>query len=70
VKLIKCNARNVNIDNYHYYIMARVRNLEVLWTGVGESTYFLGASSDLDEGGSDACSSCGDDVNVVFSFHT
>jgi hypothetical protein len=47
VKLIKCNARNVNIDN----------------------TYFLGALFDLYERDSDACSSCGDDVNV-FSFHT
>jgi hypothetical protein len=41
VKLIKCNARNVNIDNYHYYLMARVRNLEVLRTGLGRREYLL-----------------------------
>jgi hypothetical protein len=63
VKLIKYNAGNVNIDNYHYYLMARVRNLEVLRTGLGMREYLLiGASSDPDEGDSDACSSCGDEM--------
>jgi hypothetical protein len=44
------------LDNYHYYLMARVQH------------YLSVASSDPDDG-SDACSSCGVANVTLFSFH-
>jgi hypothetical protein len=66
----KNNSCNVNMDNYHYYLMARVLNLIVLQTGLGRSKYLLFRCTSDPEEELDACSSCGLDVDVVFFLHT
>jgi hypothetical protein len=54
------------LDNYHYYIMARVQHLKSTDRTEKESTYLSVASSDSDDG-SDVCSSYGV-ANVNFFF--
>ena len=63
----------VNIDNYQFYLLARVQCFKSSEQDlIEEVLYFLGASIGLGDGDLDGCTSCDGDSNddVTFSFQT
>ena len=64
-------TRKVNMDNYQFYLLARVRILSLSDRTTSSLVHSLGASVGLEDGDPDGCTSCDGDSNVVtFSFHT
>ena len=59
------------MNNYQFYLLARVQIFKSSGQDFSSLVHFLGASVGLGDGDLDSCTSCdGDSDDVTFSLHT
>jgi hypothetical protein len=61
-------CEKVNMDNYRFYLPARVRNFESTEPDFSSLVYCLGASIGPRDGDLDSCTSCDGDSNDDATF--